>query len=69
MTKVLKVIGRVVKMVAVAFSLGGWAVNFVSPELALAIGGIAYFIGDGIVLSGDLLDDGKLNNSFQIEGE
>lgn len=69
MVKVLKVVGRIGKMVGAAVGVGGWATGLIDPSLALIIGGVAYFIGDGIVLTGDILDDGQLNSSFKLDNE
>jgi hypothetical protein len=69
MLKVLRVVGRVVKMAGTAVGVGGWALSFLSPEVAGIIAGVSFFLGDGIVLSGDIIDDGKLNNSFTLEEE
>lgn len=67
MTKILKVAGRIVKMAAGAVAVGGWATGLLDPMTAGLIGGVCYFLGDGIVLAGDLVDDGKINGSFTID--
>jgi hypothetical protein len=67
MIKIFKVTGRIVKMAAGAVSVGGWATGLLDPLTAAVIGGVCYFIGDGIVLAGDLVDDGKVNGSFSLD--
>lgn len=67
MVKILKVVGRIGKMVGAAVGVGGWATGLIDPALAVTIGGVAYFVGDGIVLAGDVLDDGQLNKSFTLD--
>jgi len=67
MIKILKVAGRIVKMGAAAVSVGGWALGLLDPGTAGLVGGVCYFLGDGIVLAGDVLDDGSLNGSFSLD--
>ena len=69
MIKVLKVAGRVVKMIGTAVGAGGWALSFIAPEVGAIIAGASFIVGDAIVLVGDIVDDGKLNSSFSLHDE
>lgn len=69
MIKVLKVAGRVVKMIGTAVGAGGWALAFIAPEVGAIIAGASFILGDTIVLIGDVVDDGKLNSSFTLRDE
>lgn len=68
MLKFLKLAGRATKIIGVAVGVGGWAASMVSPEIGAIVAGGSLIVGDLIVFGGDLMDDGKLNKSFTIDG-
>lgn len=67
MVKILKLLGRGVKIVGMAVGGGGWAAGMVDPQTGLWIAGLSVIAGDVIVMVGDYSDDGKLNQSFKID--
>lgn len=69
MLKVLRVTGRVIKLIGGAVGVGGWASGLIDPAICAIVGGSAYILGDAVVLIGDVSDDGKLNNSFTLDEE
>lgn len=66
--KALKIGGKLLKIIGGAVGVGGFLSGFVSPELAAIIYGSCMVLGNAIQLAGDIMDDGKVNNSFSLEG-
>ena len=63
-TKVLKWITLVVKGIGLVSGLG--AIPFIAPEKGVLVFLGASFVKDSLTRLGDILDDGKENQSFKV---